>query len=355
MFEHLDDPSPPELGTGFKSRVVSRGRRLRRRRRAACVGTASVAAAVLGAVGLYGSALRKLDDVDRVEVAGTGAPEIASVRTILIVGSDARDTGELSAPTGRTDTLVVLRVDQQQNIVSALPIPRDLAVTAPPGGPQVRINTIAASNGLSGLVTVIEEEVGIAIDNVVSVDFDGFARLIDLLGGIDIATPAPVRNLPTGLQLAGPGCNRLDGAEALRLVRARHLQTQRDGTWVTDPRGDLGRIDRLQVFLVATLDRLGDARPDPITANQLADWVQDNTVVDATFDRDALVTLAHVALGLDENSVRFNTLPVEAVSLEDSQTAVLTLTSDAEEIISGFNDGTPMSAVPSASDISTCS
>lgn len=348
MFEHLDDPAPPSLGANFKSRVLSRGRTLRRRRRAGWGGATSVLIAAVGVVGLYGSALDKVDDVERVEVAGTGAPEEATVRTVLLLGQDTREN-DPPAAMGRTDTLIALRIDQRAGRVAALPIPRDLAVTAPSGDEQVRINTIASTDGLAGLVAVVETQLGVPVDHVVSVDLDGFVRLLDLIGGIEIHTPGPMRDLPTGLELPGPECVHLDGIQGLQLVRARHLETQIDGRWTADTRGDLGRIDRLQVLLLAGLERLGDTRPSPLTANRLADWVLENVVVDETLDRDSLVALARVSMNLAPESLDFGTLPVEATVLHDTQAAVLTLADGADEAIGDFNDGTPVDSHPQQS------
>lgn len=351
MFEHLDDPAPPSFGENFKSRVLTRGRTLRRRRRVAWVGATSVCAVVLGVVGLYGSALRTVDDAERVEVAGTGAPEGASVRTVLVAGSDARHDEALSGPT-RTDTLIVLRFDQQTGRVATLPIPRDLVVTAPTGGEVVRINTVAASDGLSGLVNVVETQLAIPVDHVVSVDFEGFVRLVDLLGGVEIQVPGPVRDQMTGLYLDGPGCVDLDGTEALQLVRSRMLQTQVDGRWRTDPRGDLGRIDRLQVFLLAALDRLGGARPDPITANRLADWIVENVAVDETMDRQVIVGLAQVAVDLGPEDVDFGTLPVENTVIDEA--AVLRLAEGADQLIEDFTEGVDVASGAEEIAIATC-
>lgn len=350
MFEHLDDPAPPSLGANFKSRVVTRGRKLRRRRRAVLAGTASVFGVLLGAVGLYGSALRTVDDVERVEVAGTGQPHGTPVRTILVAGSDARGD-EAHSGTARTDTLMVLRLDLETERVTTLAIPRDLVV-ASTDGEVVRINTVAAADGLSGLVAVVEDQLAIPIDHVVSVDFDGFVSLVDLLGGIEIQVPGPIRDRSTGLNLDGPGCVDLDGTAALQLVRSRTLQTQVDGQWRTDPRGDLGRIDRLPVVLLAALDRLGGARPDPITANQLVDWIVDNVVIDESLDRQTIMDLAHVAVDRRPENLDFGTLPVEQAVVE--QASVLELGDGAEQVIEDFTAGIVVYAGSDEQTITTC-
>lgn len=344
MFEHLDDPAPRRFGASFRAGVLSRGRTLRRRRRAAWAGVASVFLVVLGAAGGYGSALSKVDDVERLEVAGTGSHEDAPVRTVLIVGSDIREGDARIAPPGNTDTLLALRIDQESRSVSALPIPRDLAVTDPAEREPVRINSIAARHGLSDLVRVVETQLGMPIDHVVTVDFRGFVRSVDLVGGIEVHTSAAMRDLSTGLDLPGPECVHLDGMQALQLARARQLQVQIDGQWTTDDRGDLGRIDRLQVLLLAALDRLGDTRPDPLAANRLADWILDNIAVDETLDRDSLVDRARIAMDLGPEALEFGTLPVEPATLEN-QSSVLTLAEGAGETIRTFNSGLPSGSV----------
>ena len=339
MFEHLDDPNPPNHGEEFRTRVTQRAR-IRRRRSRIGAGFATVAVvAVLGIVGLYGNAANRLDDVQRIEVAGTGdgPTDPGAPQTFLVVGID-----EAAENAGRTDTILVMRAEPSTSQLASIAIPRDLAVEDPDTGDDTRINNIYPELGLDALVQVIEHQLDVPVDHVVQVDFAGFVRLVDLLGGIDITIPAPLRDRPTGLDITETGCVHLDGTTALQLTRARHLETLIDGSWRTDPTGDLGRISRTQALLGAALQTLGSARPDPLDANRLADWIVDSVVVSQSLDRSRIVDLAQFGLRLDQTDLNVNTLPVEAATLPTGA-AVLQLTGEATAIIDDFTNGTPAS------------
>lgn len=336
MFEHLDDPNPPKHGDEFRNRVAQRVRI--RRRRTVGAGFATVAVvAVVGVVGLYGNAVNRLDDVQRIEVAGTGdgPTDPDAPQTFLAVGID-----EAAESAGRTDTILVMRTDPSTGQLASIAIPRDLAVENPGTGDDTRINNIYTELGLDGLVQVIEHQLGLPIDHAVQVDFAGFVRLVDLLGGIDISVPAALKDRPTGLDIAEPGCVHLDGTMALQLTRARHLETLVDGEWRTDPTGDLGRINRTQTLLSAAIQSLGSARPDPLDANRLADWIVDNVTVSQSLDRAGIVNLAQFGLQLDQTDLAINMLPVEAATLPTGA-EVLQLTGEATVVIDDFTNGTP--------------
>ena len=338
MFQHLDDPTPPTPGEDFKSEVVRRGRRLRLRRRLATGGAVMATCSLLLVVGFYASALGGLDDVERLQVAGTGAPADGMSTTFLVVGLDTAGGGGEETD-ARTDTIMVARVDTDTGSVAMLSIPRDLSVAHPDSGESTRINAVASESGLSGLVDVIESQLGIPIDHVVRIDFEGFERLVDLVGGIEIEVPAPIRDQRAGLRIDETGCVRLDGEDALALARARMLEVRQDDSWIVDPRGDLGRMERQQVLVLAALDSLVGARPGPITANELADWATDNLAVDDGLGRDDLVRFAAVALDLDRGQVVRSSLAVEAATQPDGA-EVLVPSAGAGKQLDAFVDGT---------------
>jgi LCP family protein required for cell wall assembly len=166
--------------------------------------------------------------------------------------------------------------------------------------------------GLSTLVGAVESQVGVPVDHVMQVDFDGLTSLVDLVGGIHVRVSAPMRDRQSGLYLDTAGCVRVDGDEALALLRARHAELLRaDGTWVPDPRADLARVENQRAVAVATLSDL-ETRPDPFTANQLADWLVANVTVDDTLGTGEIARLVEAALALDPASVHEATLPVVA-------------------------------------------
>ncbi|KXK16108.1 MAG: cell envelope-related transcriptional attenuator [Chloroflexi bacterium OLB14] len=107
----------------------------------------------------------------------------------MLIGSDRRPTGT----SHRTDTLLIAVVWYKEGQVSLISIPRDLWINIPSVGMQ-RINTAyqsGESNGYPGggyglLKDTIFQNLGIRIDHVAMVEFDGFRRIVDTLGGIEI-------------------------------------------------------------------------------------------------------------------------------------------------------------------------
>ena len=134
-----------------------------------------------------------------------------------------------------TDTLIVAVINRKTKQVSFLSIPRDLWVHIPTYG-WGRINiahrighrTNYPGRGPGLLMRTIEESFGIPIDHWVRVGYDGFARVVDELGGVDMIVPCRV-NLrymaPTSADeqemILEPGVHHMDGATALRYVRTR--------------------------------------------------------------------------------------------------------------------------------------
>ncbi len=171
------------------------------------------------------------------------------VLTILLIGGDNNYVLDMN-----TDTLIVAVVNRKTRQVSLLSIPRDLWVHIPTYG-WGRINIVhrigqrskyPEARGPGLLARTIEENLGIPIDHWVRIGYDGFARAVDELGGVDMTVACRV-NLrykpPTSEDevemILAPGVHHLDGATALRYVRTRRGDT------------NFERSERQQQFLKA--------------------------------------------------------------------------------------------------------
>ncbi len=126
--------------------------------------------------------------------------------------------------------------------------------------PNARIigaNKIDAAlyEGPSQLITAIEEDFGIPINNYVELNFDTFANVVNALGGVKMYFPIPIFDAESGLNIERAGCYDLDGYHALQVVRARHLQIQPDPSnhdprsWPYEALSDIARIRRTHEFL----------------------------------------------------------------------------------------------------------
>ena len=222
-------PPPPRRGA---PRPPARGRR-RRRIRLRRVVAIVIPLLLLGlAVWIgYGylqfrdaiaKANHRVDRATRAALVPDSGSLLTSPTDILVLGSDRRPN---QAPgSSRSDSIMVVRSDPGKGLIAQLSIPRDLRVEIPghgtdkinaaydEGGPALAIRTVRALLGS-----------GVPINHVMVVDFSGFKRLIDALGGVTINNPEKIiSNSFDGYQWHfAKGRIHLDGRHALAYSRVR--------------------------------------------------------------------------------------------------------------------------------------
>ncbi len=317
MFEHLDDRDGYQPSTTLLTKVTRDGRRRRRRARVAQAGTASVAALAIGAGVAVTSFNRKLDSVERVEVAALADDPVdpAEPYTILLTGLDLAVPAFVSVPYSpygpveepmiqRSDTIALVRVHPADDVVSYLSVPRDLWIDIPGHGPD-RINSAMAIGGPELLVETIEASFDLSVNHYVAIDFEGARALGDAVGGLRLDFPHPLRDRSSGLSITEAGCQTLDGTQLLSLVRARHLESEvSPGVWVKDATSDLGRMERQQDVALAALATFSHLDPaDPVEVNRFVDAVVDNVTLDRTFTRDTMLGLFRGVAGSELHDV----------------------------------------------------
>ena len=199
----------------------------------------------------------------------------------LLIGSDSianlPEGDYLRRVSGRssrqllTDTLIVLRLDPSgATKASALSLPRDLYVPISGYNEMQKINSIVYFTDKPTLVQTIRDVLDIPIHHVVEVDFNGFMRLFETIGGLDVYLEYPLRDKKAQLDIPESGCVTLTPLQALGLVRTRELQAyveNFDGwygpsanAWVrVDGTGDFGRQERQQDFLILALQQAFDS------------------------------------------------------------------------------------------------
>lgn len=170
---------------------------------------------------------------------------------IMVMGVDDR-----SDDVGRSDTLFVMTVDTNTKEVAMLSIPRDTRVKIP-GKSWDKINHAYALGGQKLTQQAVEGLLGIKIDHYIEINFAGFKKIIDAMGGVTIDVEKRMYyNDPYdddgGLVIdLRPGVQHMDGRNAIHYVRYR------------DEEGDIGRVERQQNFLKAVLNEV--ASPSVIT------------------------------------------------------------------------------------------
>ncbi len=206
---------------------------------------------------------------------------------ILLLGSD--NDGKNAAPLAQTD--IVITIDPQTHYVGMLSIPRDLRVVIPNQGTgkmdaafsfgwQGNFGGATPLSNAAGLsIATVEKNFGIHIDHYAWVGLDGFVKVIDTAGGVDIDATHPITDnaYPNDVNTAdhfgykrlyiAPGPQHMNGMQALEYVRTRHA----------DLVGDFGRSTRQQQVLSQLKTRLDTASiitKLPQLANDLGDAVK---------------------------------------------------------------------------------
>lgn len=231
---------------------------------------------------------------------------------VLILGVDQREA-EKGQPT-RSDTMIVVTLDPASKTAGMLSIPRDLWVAIPlPEVGEERINSAhffgdyykVPGGGPALAKKTVALNFGIPIHYYARVDFQGFIRIIDAIGGVNIDVERPIRDdeypdnnygymrifIPAGLQ-------HMDGQTALQYVRTRHGDS------------DFGRLHRQQRLLLALREQglqLGLVTKLPVLFNTLRDAVKTDVP-----PREALM-LAQLAAQVDTKNIMIRSIDASMV------------------------------------------
>jgi LCP family protein required for cell wall assembly len=323
------------------------------RRRGLYVLGCIVLIAALGAGGLYEYVNYRYDQIKKVHSRHLVAqsPVSNSPFTLLLVGSDTRAFvqnavqqnafGNAAAQGGqRSDVTMLARFVPATKTVTILSIPRDLWVDIP-GNSSVagenRINT-AYDSGPDLLIQTIEQDLGVPINHYVSVDFPGFQGMVDALGGITMDFPTEVKDQFSGLHITTPGCQVVNGATALELVRARHLYYMQDGYWNYDGQSDFSRIQRQDAFFRAVLDKLDTVGLNPFTINSFIGAAVGNLTIDDTLSKGDLFNVAMQFRGLPSSQFVTETLPTIGFTTSGGAQVLKLAQPWAFEMIEGFKN-----------------
>lgn len=158
---------------------------------------------------------------------------------ILLLGSDKRP--EDGGDRGRSDSIILVRMDPDLDFISMLSFPRDLYVDIPGVG-RDKINA-SYSYGDKTVIDTVKQLTGEPINHFVNIDFEGFVAIVDAVGGVYLDVDRKYFNDNSGsgenydmIDLEA-GYQRLNGADALDFARYRHTDS------------DFSRIQRQQQFL----------------------------------------------------------------------------------------------------------
>ncbi|BBZ19206.1 LCP family protein [Mycolicibacterium gadium] len=254
----------------------------------------------------------------------------------LIVGVDSRmgENVDMGAGTtdeaagARSDTVMLVNIPANRERVVAVSFPRDLAIEpmqcepwdpktgeygpiTDPESPmygadrvytEYKLNSAYAVGGPKCLVKVIQKLSGLYVNRFMAVDFAGFSKMVDALGGVEVCSTTPLEDYELGTVLANAGRQTVDGHTALQYVRARQVTTETNG--------DYGRIKRQQLFLSSLL-RSMISKEVFFSLNKLNNVVNmfiNDSYVDNMNTKD-LVTLGQSVQGIAAGRITFLTVP----------------------------------------------
>ncbi|AXK37788.1 LytR family transcriptional regulator [Streptomyces armeniacus] len=216
-----------------------------------------------------------------------------------------------------TDTMMLLHLSEDRRRISVVSIPRDSYVAFPRGGAPAAVpaapgtaarpaaGKINAAHKLGGpalTVRTVEQATGVRVDHYLEADFGSFVEAVDEIGGAGVCTAKALRDKNSGLRLPA-GTHRLDGRNALRYVRARH---------VPPLSGDLGRMRRQQRFVAELLDTFSDQGlfRNPAALAMTARSLLRTLRADEDLSTGRLLTLGRALGELDSADTEFATVPL---------------------------------------------
>jgi LCP family protein required for cell wall assembly len=286
-----------------------------------------VLAVVSGSLVAYAKYRVVYDSIGRVDVSGDlngikQPPVDPNAINILLIGSDSRSgvNGQIGGTDGidgqRSDTVMVLHIAPAGHGAVVLSFPRDsvvpvLGCTAEDGSPGQtantgeveQINATFADGGPGCLWETVEETTNIHIDNFVELTFEGFEKVINDLGGVNVCLPAAVDDPKSGLDLsAGP--HHVFGPEALAFWRTR--EDVGEGS-------DLQRIQRDQFLMAALLQGIEHSGllGSPSKISSVIGDIARNMTTDKGLNQSRMLSIAEGLRHLTSQNVQFIEVPTQ--------------------------------------------
>jgi LCP family protein required for cell wall assembly len=281
------------------------------------------------------------------------ASTVTGPLNFLLIGSDAREDDPENG--SRSDTTVVLHIPASMDKAYLVSVPRDLRVQIPEldevgfGGSFEKINGAfgyggGGAGGVRLLSQTLSDLMGIRFNGAAIIDFGGFKKVVDQLGGVELCVDVRTESIHIGFDAEGkflaprtgsegeyynplstpkvyePGCWHFTGWEALDYVRQRK----------TLPNGDYDRQRHQQDFLRAVLAK-----------------IRDQGLVDNPLALDRLVQAVGESLTIDTNGVPIDEVAYALRRVDPGALVGMTVPSEPQ-MIGGISY---VVAVPAATDL----
>lgn len=302
--------------------------RRRRRRLRRALWSTGIAIGTIGAlvaavvVFLGGLAATFEENVERIAVEDSfpveverPAPHVDGAQNILLIASDAR--GPLPGPdetdpagSQRSDVLMLVHIPADREAVHVISILRDSWVEIPGRGPA-KVNAAFAWGGAPLAVATVEQLLGVRVDHLAIIGFEGFQRMTDALGGVTV-TVAEAFEVDGRAYRVGE--TYLDGRHALDFVRERYAFVD----------GDYQRVRNQHAFLGALARKTIDAGTltEPAKISAFVSAVSSSLAVDAAFTSQNAFELGVSLRNLSGDDIHFTTIPTSGTGVEGDQSVV---------------------------------
>ena len=219
-------------------------------------------------------------------------------KNILLLGSDTRTGADAALVSGsRADTIMLMHIPADGKGVYIVSIMRDTWVNIPGYG-TAKVNAALNYGGVSLQVATIENLVGVKIDHVAEIEFEGFKSLVNAIGGVDVQVPFA---FTSNIWTFTPGLMHLNGSSALSFVRERYSFAD----------GDYQRVRNQRAFLrglyntMKAKGALSNIASFQSSIESLTDYMR----VDSGLNAAQIAQIAAPVLTSGDTTMRMTTLP----------------------------------------------
>ncbi|WP_307813561.1 LCP family protein [Streptomyces sp. N35] len=271
---------------------------------------AAIAGTLWWAVNHYTGRVDRIPNVFPSNVPADAKPDPGKGgQTFLLVGLDARSdlptTGkdakaaQWKPGAQRSDTMMLVHLPADNSSAYVISLPRDSWVPVPGHG-KAKLNAAFSWGGPPLLIDTVQRLTKVEIDHLAVIDWNGFKKLTDSVGGVDLSV--------NGVK------EHMSGDEALKYVRERKNL----------PRGDLDRTLRQQNYLRAVLSKTlsSGSLTNPLKTKELLDRVTETVSVDDRFSDGELRDLAWNMRSLRTSDMVFMNAPVSGTGMVEGQSVV---------------------------------
>jgi LCP family protein required for cell wall assembly len=270
----------------------------------------------------FGTVTASINKIDVFSGIDKRPEKKSTAMNYLLVGSDTREglskaelkalrVGSVATAAGkRSDTMLLVHISKARDKAVMISIPRDTFALIPEHTSKTgklipavhsKINSSFNWGGAPLLIQTIEEMTDLKIDHYIEINFAGFARIVNSIGGVEVCTKKNINDPKSHLVLEA-GVHTLNGIESLKYVRTREF----------DGMGDLGRMQRQQAFMSAVLRKATSAGVllNPVTIASFINSALSAVTTDSELKNSDLIALAKQMKSLSTSSVRTLTVPL---------------------------------------------